>query len=142
MTISKKCKKKTNLVISCFYDSNIPTELPVGFGWAQILSTQYKQKYNIIVLLHGENIRYGLNNKTYKEKYGIPNPYAKFLEKLFVKNNVVIVICHLCLVKDGINDDQLLKIVLPIPFSINFIAQMQLRGALAIYDAQMGIING
>jgi intracellular sulfur oxidation DsrE/DsrF family protein len=133
----KSCKKKTNLLISCFYNSPNPSTLPIGFDWTQIISTEYEKKYNVTILLHGECIPHGLNNKTYEKKFGVPNPFADFLEKLFVKNKVVIVICHLCLANDGYNDDQLLKFILPIPFSINFIAQSQLKGYLVIYDAQI-----
>jgi intracellular sulfur oxidation DsrE/DsrF family protein len=138
--VKKSHRKKTNLIISCFYNSPKPPTLPVGFEWALILSSQYKKKYNVTILLHGECIPYGLNNKTYKMKYGVPNPFADFLEKLFVKYKVIIVICHLCLKNDGYNNDQLLKFVLPIPFSINFIAQSQLRGDLVIYDAQNKVV--
>ena len=37
------------------------------------------------------------------------------------------------------NDSELLSFIQPVPFSINFIAQSQLRGALVIYDAQLAI---
>ena len=97
MSIARKsCKKKTNLIISCFYNSLYPPVLPVGFNWAQILSTQYKKKYNVSILLHGECISYGLNNETYVIKYGVPNPFADFLETVFLNDHVRIVICHLC----------------------------------------------
>lgn len=131
-----KHSKKTDLVISCFYNSADPPTLPVGFNWAQILSTQYKKKYNVTILLHGSCIPYGLNNNTYKMKYDTINPFSDFLKKLSIENGVEIVICHLCLENDGFNDGQLLNFIKPIPFSINFIAQSQLKGSLVIYDAQ------
>ena len=127
---------KTRIVISCFYGSPNPSSLPVGFSWAQILSDQYKKKYKITILLHGECIKFGLNSNTYQSKYGTPNPYADLLENL-AKNKVKIVICDLCLHNDGFNDNQLLEFVKPIPFSIDFIAQSQLRGHLVVYDAQL-----
>lgn len=130
------CNRKTRLVISCFYGSSNPSILPVGFDWAQILSTQYRSRYDITILLHGECIRYGLNNETYQMKYGTVNPFANFLEEMHNKNHVTIVICYLCLTKDGFNRDQLLKVVTPIPFSIDYIAQSQLEGKIVIYDAK------
>jgi intracellular sulfur oxidation DsrE/DsrF family protein len=136
--MSKKLlvSKKTPIIISCFYDSLDPTSLPVGFSWAQTLYQDYGQDYNITILLHGECIQFGLNNETYEEKYNTTNPYASFLADQ-VKNGTRIVICNLCLHNDGFNDKQLLPYVKPIQFSIDFIAQSQLRGSLVVYDAQL-----
>lgn len=136
MSTRNICSKKTKLIISCFYGSNNPSVLPVGFDWAQILSTQYRTKYDITILLHGECIPYGLNNETYQMKYGTDNPFAKLLGELYFMQHVTIVICHLCLIKDGFNRNQLFKFVSPIPFSIDYIAQSQLEGKIVIYDAQ------
>jgi intracellular sulfur oxidation DsrE/DsrF family protein len=130
-----KKNKKTHLVISCFNNTFSTQILPVGFNWGQILSTQYKKKYRVTILLHGGCIFYGLNNATYQASFGTLNPFATFLEKIFTENKVKIVICELCLRNDGYMDNQLLEFIKPVPFSINYIARAQLRGDLVIYDS-------
>ena len=128
-------KKKTDLIISCFYDS-FSTALPVGFDWAQTLNQQFGEKYNVTILLHGENIKYGLSNAAYFETYGVDNPWASFLLAAMA-HKVKVVICLLGLTKDGFTISQLLIGIKPVQFSIDFIAQSQLKGKLVIYDAQI-----
>lgn len=128
--------KKTKLVISCFYDAASTDQLPVGFSWIEILLEQYSSKYKVTILLHGNCLKFGLRCKPYFEKYHTNNPYADFLKKMH-KLGAKIVICDLCLHRDGFSNEQLLKFVKPIPFSIDFIAQSQLKGALVVYDATL-----
>lgn len=130
----KQVKLKQDLIISCFYNS-ANSNLPVGFDWAQTLLENYKI-YNVTILLHGQNIPYGLNNKVYKKTYNLDNPYICFFQTL-VKKNLKIVICNLCLNKDGFNDSQLLPFVKPIPFSISYIAESEKCGKTVIYDAKL-----
>lgn len=134
----KPYNNKTKLVISCFYNSlSPPPDLPVGFNWTQVLVQDYSQIYDVTILIHGENIPYSLNDVAYQAKYGTPNPFADFLTEMKNKYKVKIVVCHLCLTNDGFTDSELLSFIQPVPFSINFIAQSQLRGDLVIYDAQL-----
>src|SRR5438094_563425 len=107
-------KKRTTIVISCIYDKSSSSSLPIGFSWANTLVTQFKDKYKVIVLLHGECLKYGLKSEVYKQHFGTPNPFAKFLAEL--KSQIVI--CNLCLHEKGFNSKQLLPFVKPIPFSI------------------------
>lgn len=128
--------KKQSIVISCIYDSVTTTTLPVGFSWADVLTTKYSKKYKLTVLLHGECIKFGLNSSIYFKNYKSKNPYSKFLKEL-KKRGVKIVICKLCLNNDGFNVDQLLDFVEPIPFSIDFIARSEKKGKTVVYDAKL-----
>lgn len=125
---------KTKLVISCFYDSI--NSIPLGFSWTDTILKLFKNKYKITILLHGETLKYGLRSSIYKKKYGKSNPYKIFLKKM-VKEGIRIVICEYCLKKDGYNNIQLLKIIKPIKFSVDYIAQAQLKGKIVIYDANL-----
>ena len=129
-------EKKTKVIISCFYDSK-NEDLPVGFSWAKTLSTEFDHKYKITILLHGECLKYGLNSETYKSKYDKSNPYKKFLTNLSKEFKVKIVICKLCLHEDNFNDEQLLKFINPINFSVDYIIQSELKKKIVIYDAQL-----
>lgn len=130
-----KKQEKQNLIISCFYNS-ANSNLPIGFDWAQTLLENYKT-YNVTILLHGQNIPYGLNNKVYKKTYNLDNPYICFFQTLVEKYSLKIVICNLCLNKDGFNDSQLLPFIKPIPFSISYIAESEKCGKTVIYDAKL-----
>lgn len=128
--------KRTRIVISCFNDSLDPTTLPVGFSWAEVLTSLYRKKYKVTILLHGDCIKFGLNSATYISKYGTTNPYENFLCEL-AEHKVKIVICDLCLQDDGFNPSELLTFVKPIPFSVDYIAQSQLKKRIVVYDAQL-----
>lgn len=132
--------KRKGLVISCFYDSLNEDSLPTGFSWAKTLATTYKNKYKITILLHGENIKYGLKSSVYENNFGVPNPYESFLYELKNKNKVNIVICHLCLENDGYTKKNVLEFIKLIDFSIDYIAQSQLKGKFVIYDAQLPFV--
>lgn len=144
--LSRDCQGIKKLVISCFYDvgtqpnpnPNIDStqSYPVGFNWANVMSTEFKDDYRVTILLHGENIRYGLNNKAYTAKYGTPNPYRSFLNKLHTQG-VKAVICHLCLTQDGYNDSDLISYVRPVKFSVDYIAKSVTKGKIVVYDAQL-----
>ena len=135
-----KCEKQS-VVISCFYNAaSGPPTLPVGFSWANVLSSEFKNKYKVTILLHGENIPYGLNDKAYESKFNQPNPYRAFLNKMNCRG-VKIVICDLCLKQDGYDNKDLICYVKPVKFSIDFIAESVKKGKVVVYDAQMGIKN-
>lgn len=118
--------QKTKLVISCFYGA-VPPLLPVGFEWANILSTDFKDKYKITLLFHGQCIHYGLKEN---------NNYAVFLNNLVKYQKVKIVICGVCLKNDGYSKKDLLPFIKIISFSIDYIAESQKKGAIVIYDAK------
>jgi len=127
--------KKIKTIISCIYDG---TPMPIGFSWVNTLAIKFKCKYKLTILLHGECLKYGLKSDIYQSYYGIPNPYATFLQQLVEKYKIKIVICELCLKNDGFNNTQLLPFIKPIPFSIDFIAESQAKKqAIVIYDAQL-----
>lgn len=139
-TKSKKydCCKKIKTVISCIYDGTESSPTPIGFNWAQTLATKFKGKYHITVLLHGENLKYGLKSSVYQENYGTPNPFESLLTTFYLQYKIKIVICEMCLTNDGFNNSQLLPFVKPIPFSIDYIATQQAeKCAVIIYDAQL-----
>ena len=115
------------LLISCFYDNLTTGQLPVGFTWAQDLVHHFRHKYDITLLLHGECLNYGLT---------LNNIFAGFLHHISKKYHVKIVICELCLKQSGISNSQLLPFVKPIAFSVDYIAQYQLKGHPVIFDAQ------
>jgi len=130
--------RKQKLIISCFYTSNPPNpgNIPVGFNWANILSTVFRKKYEITILLHGENIIYGVTNEAYENRFGQPNPYAAYLEQLH-KQCVKVKICNLCLINSRFNDSQLMHFVKPVKFSIDYIAEQSKKGRTIIWDAQL-----
>lgn len=69
---------RTHALISCFYDSK-SNSLPVGFDWIKTLASDpYKDKYIFTMLLHGDCLKYGFNSKTYRVKFGTPNPHVRF----------------------------------------------------------------
>lgn len=132
---NKQCPKQ-KLVISCFYNSG-NSDVPVGFSWASTLLQQFGKDYEVTILLHGQNIPFGLQNKVYKAQYGLDNPYISYLSNLVLNYGLKIVICELCLQKDGFNNKQLLPFVRPIPFSIDYIARSEKKGKTIIYDARL-----
>src|SRR5665647_1071467 len=99
---------RQKLVISCFYNALPPgpNNIPVGFNWANILSTSFKKKYRVTILLHGDNITYGLTDEVYQTSFGTSNPYSAYLEQLH-QQGVKIKICQLCLTNAGFNDSEL-----------------------------------
>ena len=123
---------KPNVILSCFADGNPQT----SFNWATILTTQFPSNaYQLTMLLHGDCLKYGLANDAYLAEFGVPNPFENIL---ISENNagVNIVICQLCLTKDGFNDSQLLDFIIPVPFSVQYIIQQQLLcGSIVIYDS-------
>jgi intracellular sulfur oxidation DsrE/DsrF family protein len=120
--------KKIKLIISCFNSPQNPSELPVGFQWAQDLLIHFPHKYKITLLLHGGCIKDGI-------KPPKPTMISEFLTKL-ASHGVHVVICKLCLEQDGFKTSQLLPFIKPIKFSIDYIAESQLSGYIVIYDAQ------
>lgn len=128
-------RTKDEIVISCFYNSG-NSNVPVGFDWASVLLQQFKN-YSVTVLLHGQNIPFGLKNSVYQAKYGLNNPYSGYLLNLVKKYGLKIVICDLCLKNDGFDNKDLLSFVKPIPFSIDYIARSAKKGKTIIYDAQL-----
>lgn len=129
--------KKIHTIISCFYDKGSDT-MPIGFSWANTLVTDFTKSYKVTILLHGENLQYGLKSSVYESLFGTPNPYEKFLADLYCKHDVKIVICQLCLTQKGYNDSQLLDFVKPIAFSIDYLAKHQAnKKAVIVYDAQL-----
>jgi len=122
---------RTRLVISCFYNSKNPSELPVGFKWAKDLVQKFPCKYKITLLLHGENLIYGLK--------GHDPPLISEFFRYIIKKGVKIVICELCLKQQGYNNCQLLPFVKPIAFSVDYIAQVQIKipRSVVVYDAQL-----
>ena len=120
-------------LISCFYDG---TPLPVGFSWTETMSQRpYRGKYRLTMLLHGECLKYGLRNSIYKNRYGIENPNKLFLSKMGKRYKVKIIICHLCLNKDGFKSSDLLSFVRPIPFSVDYILKFGSKHQV-VYDAK------
>ena len=128
--------KKQSIIISCFYNSG-NSDVPIGFDWASVLLQQYSKKYKVTILLHGQNIPFGLQNEVYKKTYGLDNPYIHYFSNLVQKYALKIVICDLCLKNDGFNNKQLLPFIRPIPFSIAYIAESEKKGKIIIYDAQL-----
>jgi hypothetical protein len=133
---------KSHALISCFYD-NLSTDifkndLPIGFSWIATLSNEpYKDKYKLTMLLHGECLKYGLNSESYQSVYGTDNPYGRFLKNIH-ERGVKIIICKLCLIKDGFSVNDLIHYIRPIPFSIDYILQYQRKCDHAVvYDAQI-----
>ena len=126
---------KLKVLISCFYDAKKKNELPVGFSWAETLLQLFKEKYEITILLHGDDLKYGLRSSVYKKQFKKSNPYKKFLKNLH-KNGVKIVICEFCLNQEGYNNEQLIDFVKPIKFSVDYIAEAESKGKIVIYDAQ------
>jgi hypothetical protein len=132
--------KKIRTVISCIYDG---TPMPIGFSWANTLATQFRKKYKQTILLHGECLKYGLNQEAYNSHFATPNPFAELLQTFSEQYRIKIVICKLCLDNDGFNVDELLPFVKPIAFSVDFIAESQVkRNAIVVYDAQLNYIIG
>lgn len=132
----KQEKQKQKIIISCFYNAG-NSDLPVGFGWAETLLKQFINQYKVTILLHGQNIPFGLNNKVYQQTYNLNNPYISFFETLVKKYHLKIKICELCLTKDGFNNKQVLPYVKPVPFSVDYIIRSQQRGKIIIYDAKL-----
>lgn len=129
--------KKIHTIISCFYDKGSDV-MPIGFSWANTLVTEFSKSYKVTILLHGENLQYGLKSSVYESIFGTPNPYETFLKKLYCQHNVKIVICQLCLTQKGYNDSQLLEFIQPIAFSIDYLAKHQAnKKAVIVYDAQL-----
>jgi intracellular sulfur oxidation DsrE/DsrF family protein len=94
-------------------------------------------KRDIIILLHGECLKYGLKSKVYRKTYGCrANPFAPFLLELRRKQ-VQIRICNLCLMQDGFDEQDLLEFVVPVPFSIDYLLQEEDRGAKVVYDSTL-----
>lgn len=128
----------TRVVLSAIYTGTTSNPLPMAFSWCQTLASMYPGMYNQTLLLHGETLYYGLKNNVYQEKYGIANPFEEYLKNLVETYNVKIVICNLCLTNRGFNRKQLLPFIRPVPFSISYIIQTQIKkGAIVIYDAQI-----
>ena len=122
-------------IISCYNDgqlSNTGNILPVGFGWVKDLITLQKQK-NLIVLLHGGCLKYGLKNSTYKKKFGNKNPYSSLLSS-FTEAKVQIKICELCLNQNGYNLSDIESDIKPVPFSIAYLIEQQ-KEIDVIYDS-------
>ena len=87
------------------------------------------------MLLHGGCLKYGLTNNAYLSHFGVPNPFESILVNEH-NAGVNIVICQLCLTKDGFNDSELLNFIQPIPFSVQYLIQQQLAcGSIVIYDS-------
>src|SRR3990167_4333698 len=96
------------VILSCFNDGNPP--LP--FKWAKILSSQFNDRnYSIILLLHGQSLKYSLNSSK--------NPWKNLLEQLHYDYNILIVVCELCLLQDSYTLTEVLPFIEPIPFSID-----------------------
>ena len=133
---------RQKLVISCFYNALPPgpNNIPVGFNWANILSTSFKKKYRVTILLHGDNITYGLTDEVYQTSFGTSNQYSAYLEQLH-QQGVKIKICQLCLTNAGFNDSELMSIVKPVKFSIDYIAEESKKGNTIIWDAQLPAKN-
>jgi hypothetical protein len=128
-------KEKIKTVISCFQDGD-PT--PLGFSWSKTLAENFPCKYRQTILLHGDCLKYGLNNSAYQARFGVENPFASFLYDLYRNDKVRIVICQLCLNADGFAVSQLLPFIQPIAFSVDYIAESQAkRGAVIIYDSKL-----
>jgi hypothetical protein len=124
-------------IISCIHDGTTQSPIPVGFSWTETLASEFKGKYKLTILLHGECLKYGLKNEVYQKSFSVPNPFAKLLEK-FHKHGIEIVICNLCLNNDGFDKTQLLYFVKPIAFSIDYIATEQAKnGSVVVYDAKL-----
>lgn len=127
---------KSKTIISCFYNGENKKTLPLGFSWGETLLKLFPNKYKITLLLHGECLKYGLNNEAFCNNFKRKNPYKKFLKKL-VEKGVQIVICEYCLTQDGFTNCELLKFVKPITFSVDYLAQAELKGKAVIYDAKL-----
>ena len=131
--------KRTTVVISCFNAGTESSPLPVGFSWGATLAREqtFCSSRQVILLLHGDCLKYGLTNLAYSNKYGCEkNPFARFLYELSTEG-VQLKICHLCLVQNGFTDQDLLAFVVPVHFSIDYIIREQKRGAVIIYDSRL-----
>jgi intracellular sulfur oxidation DsrE/DsrF family protein len=142
---SKAALSQIPMLISCFYDNSSTTpptqsHVPVGFDWCKVLLNLFENKYKITLLLHGTNIKYGLNDKKYNSLYTNGNPFANMLQK-FNSAGVTIKICEYCLVNEGLANKDLLSFVEPVTFAVDYIAEYQLTQnestfkAIVIYDA-------
>src|SRR5207245_2360287 len=128
-----------NVIISCYNDGQFlanSLQSPVGFSWiSDLLKLDQKKEQELIALLHGGCLKYGLRNKIYKKHFGTNNPFKKLL-KSWTEQNVTIKICQLCLTKDGFTLADLLKFVEPVPFSIQYlIVEQEQENAIVIYDS-------
>lgn len=136
-----KCKTNTDatkILISCLYDTNNVANLPLGFDWCQNLSTLFKDKYKQIIVIHGETLKYSLKDKYYKKKYGVSNPFFKFLAKLHYEYKVKIVVCNYCLEQNGFVDSEILSFIKPIKYAPDYIVQAQVKGNYTVlYDGKL-----
>ena len=148
---SKATSSQIPMLISCFYDNastKPPTQspVPVGFDWCKVLLDLFKSKYKITLLLHGTNIKYGLNDTKYDSLYPHSstngNPFANMLQK-FNSVGVTIKICEYCLVNEGLVNSDVLSFVEPVTFAIDYIAEYQLTQnestfkAIVVYDSTL-----
>lgn len=114
------------LILSCFRDGTPP----VSFAWTRDLVEKFpKPDRQITMVLHGACLKYGLRKD---------NPYAQLLKELHLQGVKMVIcqFCQFCLNHEGYLDSELLCFVKPIPFSIDYIIEMQTQcGAVVVYDA-------
>lgn len=123
---------QNKLIISCM-NQQLNGEVPVGFGWLKTMATQFRDQYRLVGLLHGDCLKYGLNNETYKRFYGTDNPFARYLLKLS-KLGVKLKLCQLCAEQNSYPPHGFLKPIKLVNFSVDYLAQQQLSGAAVVYD--------
>lgn len=126
-------------IISCYNDgklSNVSNLVPVGFGWINDLISLKKAK-NLIVLLHGGCLKYGLRNSVYNKQFGNKNPYKKLLTTWMKLDNISIKICELCLAQNGYTVNDVISGIESVPFSIQYLIEQQQEGSIVIYDAPL-----
>lgn len=115
-------KQAIKILISCVYDADWP-EIPTGFNIAETIKKF--GNYKIKILLHGNCLKYALDDKQYNKTYNTNNPFKEFLLTLFEKKHVSIKVCEKCLKDDGFNNSDLLKFVKPVKYSMDYIIKQE-----------------
>lgn len=111
------------ILLSCFNDG-VNGNMPVALDWAVTLIKLFPKEYKIIILLHGECIKYCLKKN---------NIYLKLLKKMH-KNGIKIRVCNYCLKKDGYDIDDKLNFIKPVKFSVDYVVKCQMKKIYVIYD--------
>lgn len=124
------------LIISSFYAGADPNKMPLGFVWTYDLLNHFPGKYDITVMLHGETLKYGMKPDAYRRLFSENNPWKSTLRDLSEKG-VKIVACELCIRQNGYPTESYLDFVKLVPFSVDYFASRQTKGAIVVYDAQL-----
>lgn len=111
-----------DVILSAF---NGGTPLPLAFQWMDILATNFtKPTRRYVLLLHGDTLLFGLSGSS----------FSAFLTGLHDRG-VHVRICLLCLRLSGHDVSELLPFVVPVAFSVDYMATEAAAGAVVIYDS-------